>query len=49
MSSFNSSTLLSTFNDAFVNILELFVTDVIAGIDYLLFKISNIRWLSIVN
>ena len=49
MSSFNSSTLLSTFNDAFVNILELFSNDVVGGFDYLLRKICNIKWSSTVN
>ena len=49
MSSFNSNAQLSSFNDAFINILELFGTNVVAGIDYLLRKISNIKWSSTVN
>ena len=49
MSSFNSSKQLSSFNDAFVNILELFGTDVVAGIDYRLLKIGNIKWSSTVK
>ena len=41
MSSFYFNSQLSSFNDAFVNILELFDSDVVTGIIYLLLKNSK--------